>query len=203
MKSSPLKHLGKHPAADGHQPHEHEAYRTFEELGNNPVTNENQNEIIGRKAAELEIIRQEADSITQVYERDASIFNNSTNAINNAIERWKINPAKTREQLVNRANAYDKAVEINAEQYKKAEYERNMANLAIHNYKEAQNNYIKTVDSIYEVNYPLLHLANEQSKVPVGDYQGHDEVELQQKAYIAMSPDERQKYYDDLIKTMK
>jgi|TARA_R110002110_G_scaffold383955_1_gene595464 hypothetical protein len=186
MKSSPLKHIGRHPADQytqnpGHRASDHEGGNlTFDAMGNNIVTDESQRDILAREAAELSLVN-------DAKIRSEEILINSNNAINAFITNANENPAETIRQVKTRAYQLNAGMKVNDSLRK--EYEYNFTLL-----KEGLEQYQHTVDSIYDVNLPLIDIANQKAALPPESYQEHGELDTEQEEYIAMHPRDRAKH---------
>ena len=112
MKSSPLKHIGRHPADQytpnpGHRASDHEGGSiTFDDMGNNIVTDESQRQILDRENKELEIAN-------DAKIRSEEILINSNNAINAFITNANENPAETIRQVKTRAYQLNAGMRVN------------------------------------------------------------------------------------------
>jgi hypothetical protein len=189
MKSSPFKHIGKHPADQytpkpGHMPHDHEGgQRVMDEMGNNMVTGENQSEIVGRNAADVNIAYDIVDKSATILENANYTLTNFGKTVQEVLDdpETTIRERKTKLwQYNNGVEAYDSLVK---------EYKFNVKNLNI-----AQEQYTNTVDSIYNVNLPLFDIAQQRDKLPPESYEEQNQLTLDQEAYIAMEPRERAAY---------
>ncbi len=189
MKSSPLKHTGKHPADQyipnpGHMPHDHKGGNVvYDDMGTNIVTGENQTAIIASKAAEVDLAYKLAD-------RSLKIKNNATITLNNfgkIVQEVIDDPETTIQERKTKIGQYYKGEKALDSLDK--EYKFNIKNLSI-----AQEQYTNTLDSIYEVNLPLHAIDKQRNELEVGSYEEQDQLTLQQDAYIAMSPRERMEY---------